>query len=103
MKKGVLVIAVLFLAVFAADIGAVAPQSADKPQSSIVHRQSPLVSRVDAVTIPQMLSYQGRLTDTLGQPVPNGDYSVAFRLYTAPSGGSPFWSETQDVTTRDGL
>ncbi|MFO7639680.1 MAG: hypothetical protein R6X14_10380, partial [bacterium] len=58
---------------------------------------------LDAVTIPRLLSYQGKLTDTLGTPVPNGSYSVVFRLYSVPSGGSSFWNETQNVLTRNGL
>lgn len=99
MKKTTLVLAVLALCAvaWAADRTAVAPQEAAsfKPQATSYG--------AEAVTIPQMLSYQGKLTDTLGVPVPNGDYSVAFRLYDVPSGGSPFWSETQNVATRDGL
>jgi len=62
-----------------------------------------VVSSKDAITIPQMMSYQGRLTDAAGVPVANGDYRVEFRLYPEPTGGSPFWTETQTVTTRDGL
>jgi len=50
-----------------------------------------------------MLSYQGKLTDTFGLPVVDTTYSVNFRLYTVPSGGSPFWTETQTVRTRGGL
>ncbi|MBM3314279.1 hypothetical protein FJY71_00345 [candidate division WOR-3 bacterium] len=60
-------------------------------------------SEADAITIPKMLSYQGKLTDTLGIPVPNGTYSATFRLYTVPSGGSSFWNETQNVQTKEGL
>ena len=50
-----------------------------------------------------MLLYQGRLTDTLGVPVADTAYSVEFRLYTVPSGGSAFWNETQTVRTKVGL
>jgi hypothetical protein len=50
-----------------------------------------------------MLSYQGKLTDTFGLPVVDTTYSVNFRLYSAPSGGSSFWNETQTVRTREGL
>ena len=88
---------------FAADNAVGAPQSTASPQSSVAGLRSPVVVGADAITIPRMLSYQGKLTDTLGQPVPNNDYSVAFKLYTVPSGGSPLWSETQSVTTKSGL
>jgi len=81
---------------WAADDAVVAPQP-------VANRQSLVANRSDAVTIPQVLSYQGRLTDATGAPVPDGEYSITFKLYTQPSGGSPFWNETQKVTTRDGL
>jgi len=62
-----------------------------------------LVRDIDAITIPLMLNYQGKLTDTLGLPVGDTAYSVAFRLYTVPTGGSSFWNETQTVRTRGGM
>jgi hypothetical protein len=57
----------------------------------------------DAITIPRMLSYQGRLTDNSGSPVPNGNYQLTFRLYQQENGGSPFWTETQTVSVQNGL
>ncbi|UCG43868.1 MAG: hypothetical protein JSU73_04415 [candidate division WOR-3 bacterium] len=56
-----------------------------------------------AVTIPNLMSYQGKLTDTLGVPVPDGNYPTRFRLYSVPSGGTHYWQETQSVSTEDGL
>ncbi len=58
---------------------------------------------VDAITIPRMLSYQGKLTDDLGNPVADTTYNVTFRLYTQPTGGSAFWNEVQTVRTKSGL
>jgi len=80
-----------YSAVMSDDAAAVAPITKD------------VVSSNDAITIPQMMSYQGRLTDASGVPVSDGNYRVEFRLYTEAAGGSPFWTETQSVTTRDGL
>ncbi len=57
----------------------------------------------DLATIPRVITYQGKLTDNLGNPVPDSTYSVTFRLFTAPSGGSAYWNETQAVQTRSGL
>ena len=31
--------------------------------------------------VPQMINYQGRLTDTEGKPVPDSNYVVTFRIY----------------------
>lgn len=53
--------------------------------------------------IPQMLNYQGKLTDTYNNPVPDSTYSVTFRLFTVPSGGTAFWTEDQPVQTNFGL
>ena len=89
----------LCLTAWAAGDAAVAPLRGVK--AAPLSRE--VASSIDAITIPQMLSYQGRLTDPLGEPVEDTTYSVEFRLYTAPSGGSPFWSEPQSVKTRGGL
>ncbi len=60
------------------------------------------VSSVYAAT-PQLINYQGRLTNAGGTAVPNATYSVTFTIYDAPSGGAGKWTETQSVTTSDGL
>jgi hypothetical protein len=52
--------------------------------------------------MPRTLNYQGTLA-TGSTPVPDGNYSVTFRLYTVSSGGSAVWTETQSVTTRNGV
>jgi hypothetical protein len=49
--------------------------------------------------VPSTMSYQGVLMDGTGALVPDGDYSLTFRLYTAPSGGAALWSETHDPVT----
>ena len=48
-------------------------------------------------------SYQGLLTDAAGVPVTDGSYMVVFTLYDAATGGTSEWTETQSVTTMDGL
>jgi len=44
---------------------------------------------------PGILSYQGVLTDGAGSVVPDGNYSLTFRLYDVPAGGAALYSETQ--------
>jgi hypothetical protein len=56
----------------------------------------------DAVSIPHLLSYQGQVTDTAGRPVPNGVYAITFRIFDQDTGGVDYWSELQNVTTKDG-
>ncbi len=98
----VFAVAVLCICAWAADNTAVGARPNANPQSTMVNRQSAVLG-ADAITNPQMLSYQGKLTDTLGVPVADTTYSVEFRLYTIPSGGSSYWNETQTIRTRGGL
>ena len=88
----ILAVATLALSamLWAADDAVVTPQEAASYQAG-------------GITIPPVLSYQGRLTDATGVPLPDGEYSITFKLYTQPSGCNPFWMETQKVSTRDGL
>jgi hypothetical protein len=44
---------------------------------------------------PSTMSYQGVLMDAGGALVPDGDYSLTFRLYTVAAGGVALWTETQ--------
>lgn len=44
--------------------------------------------------VPQMINYQGVLTDSLGDPV-CGNYDMTFSVYEGGSGGTPLWTETQ--------
>ena len=53
--------------------------------------------------INQTINFQGKLTNPNGSNVANGTYSVVFTLYTADSGGTALWTETQNVTTSTGL
>ncbi len=77
--------------------------SAHLEQPGLSRQAGAVTFATDNITIPRLLSYQGRLTDTLGVPVADTLYSVRFRLYSQPSGGTQFWEETQSVRTRAGL
>ena len=44
--------------------------------------------------VPHQLSYQGYLTDDLGDPL-NGDYLMIFSIYDVPGGGTALWNESQ--------
>lgn len=53
--------------------------------------------------IPRALSYQGVMTDSSGNPKPDGVYSFVFRLYDTSSGGAELWSEYKDIELNRGL
>ncbi|MFM8371074.1 MAG: tail fiber domain-containing protein, partial [Bacteroidota bacterium] len=42
------------------------------------------------------LSVQGTIQRSFGGAVDDGKYALTFKLYTAATGGTPVWSETQD-------
>jgi len=52
---------------------------------------------------PQLVSYQGILTDGSGLPL-SGTFQIAFTIYDAPAAGSAIWTETHAaVSVSDGL
>ena len=53
--------------------------------------------------IPQLINYQGLLTDSAGIPLADSTYSVTFRMHNEPSFGITLWSETQNVATTNGI
>ncbi|MEZ4387719.1 MAG: hypothetical protein R3D98_09115 [Candidatus Krumholzibacteriia bacterium] len=52
---------------------------------------------------PQTLSFQGRLTDSGGINVADGNHSVTFRVYSQLNGGAPLWTSTRQVTVNGGV
>ncbi len=56
-------------------------------------------------TVPKLMSYQGRVTDSSGTAIGNTapvNRAVTFRLYTVSSGGTATYNETQTVTISGG-
>ena len=53
--------------------------------------------------VPGLIPFQAVLTDSTGARVDDGNYTVTFAFYSAATGGTPLWSETQEVATADGL
>jgi len=62
-----------------------------------------LSSNTLAQGIPQTINYQGILKDAAGVVVPNGDYSLTFKLYDAESGGTVLWNETKTINVVGGI
>ena len=59
---------------------------------------------VEAQGVVGTLSIQGVLKKTDGSAVDNGNYSLTFKLYTAATGGTAIWTETQpDVEVIGGI
>jgi len=54
-------------------------------------------------SVPNLINFQGRLTDASGNPVTDGVHAVTFRLFDVPSGGAALWTEAATPTTSGGL
>jgi hypothetical protein len=53
--------------------------------------------------VPLTLTHQGRLLDATDKPV-NGFFDITYRVFEAPSGGAPLWTEVHaSVPVADGL
>ncbi|MGH7496082.1 MAG: beta strand repeat-containing protein [bacterium] len=52
--------------------------------------------------VPQMINYQGQLTDNNGTPI-NGTVTMVFKIFDAATGGLELYSETQAVTVTSGI
>ncbi len=67
-----------------------------------------LISLVTATpllaTVPQTITFQGFLTDTSGDPLEDGSYTIRLVIYDAPIGGAVLWDAgAQSVQTLGGL
>lgn len=60
-------------------------------------------STVFSQSIPQRMNYQGVLKDGSGIILPDGSYSLTFKLYNNSTGGAALWSETQSVNLQSGI
>jgi hypothetical protein len=56
-----------------------------------------------AADVPQLINYQGRLTDESGNPVPDANYQITFTIYDDSTAGTSNWTETQSVAVTGGL
>jgi hypothetical protein len=52
---------------------------------------------------PNAMNFQGRLTDTVGNNVPDGTYFMQFLIYDVETSGSALWGESQDVSVTGGI
>ncbi len=52
---------------------------------------------------PGLINFQGRLTDSLGNVVSDGAYSLRFRIYDDSSAGNVLWQESSSVQVSKGL
>jgi len=58
---------------------------------------------IASAAIPKYINFQGKLTDSDGNPAADGTYTVTFRLYDVETGGTALWTEEQSVTVTSSI
>lgn len=53
--------------------------------------------------VPETISYQGILTDNLGEVVPNGEYTILFKIYNSEESTTVLWQETHTTDVNNGI
>ena len=84
---------------------AIAKTNAQQKGAESINIRKAVTQSTDAPqpNIPQLINYQGRLTDNAGNPQ-NGNFNMTFRIYDDSTGGILYWTETQpNVTVNNGL
>jgi hypothetical protein len=62
-----------------------------------------LLSSLLHAQIPRLIPYQGVITDTKGNPKPDGSYELTLALYQQESGGDKIWQESKMVDLKNGM
>ncbi len=63
----------------------------------------PLITACVGEGLDPNIGFQGQLTDTDGEIVPDGDYEMTIRIWTAETEGTNVFTQTQTVAVTDGL
>jgi hypothetical protein len=62
---------------------------------------------LQAESVPRLINYQGKLVDAAGNPLPNGDYELVFRIWDRADSNEPgqrlIWGQTNLVSAIKGL
>ncbi len=65
-----------------------------------------ILTTLATASVPHVISYQGVLTDSAGNPFPDGSYEVGFALYTdstSTAAADSVWGETKMLAARNGM
>lgn len=62
-----------------------------------------LIAPPASAEAPRLLNVQGVLTDDAGAVLPDDTYTVTFKLYDVPTGGTPTWTTDVLVVQQDGV
>jgi len=69
------------------------------PENSFAQQKSNKTQATNSL----MISYQGRLMDSGGNPISNGSHTLTFKLYDQKTNGNVLWKEQQTLTTSNGI
>ena len=98
MKKFILILMLLITTVYS--------QNRSKQKTKQVNSSIAVANNIKQATtssVPRRISYQGLITKTDGSPTDDGSYEILFKVYDTADGGSPIWTENQEVTVNNGI
>ena len=98
MKKFILILMLLITTVYS--------QNRSKQKTKQVNSSIAVANNIKQTTtssVPRRISYQGLITKTDGSPTDDGSYEILFKVYDTADGGSPIWTENQEVTVNNGI
>lgn len=62
---------------------------------SVVNVATVLSAPRTTVSVPNLVGFEGFLSDGSGNPITDGSYSLTFKVYDAATAGTVLWTETQ--------
>ena len=98
MKKFILILILLVTTIYS--------QNRSKQKTKQGNASITVVNKIEQTnteSVPRKISYQGLITKSDGSPTDDGSYEILFKVYDTADGGSPIWTENQEVTVNNGI
>ena len=98
MKKFILILILLVTTIYS--------QNRSKQKTKQGNASITVVNKIEQTnteSVPRRISYQGLITKSDGSPTDDGSYEILFKVYDTADGGSPIWTENQEVTVNNGI
>ena len=98
MKKFILILILLVTTIYSQNRS---KQKTKQGNASITVANK--IEQTNTESVPRRISYQGLITKSDGSPTDDGSYEILFKVYDTADGGSPIWTENQEVTVNNGI
>jgi hypothetical protein len=73
-------------------------------RGAVAQEKGAMNEKMTVGSFPNVMAYEGYITDSNGIPLSNGGYNFTFAIYTTPTGGLPIWiEEHKSVYVKNGF